>query len=204
MNFFQMIENHDLFPLWMKLVFLVFVLILLPVYKNFYGWTNFLWFSDISLFITLIAVWTENALLASMMAVGLLIPEIGWNIDFFVRLFLKKKIFGLGEYMFDQDIPLYIRLLSLFHVILPVIWLYMLFCLGYKEYALILQTVFSWLVLLFTYAFTNPNDNINWVFGLGNKPQKKVSPSVYFIFIVLFYPLLIFLPTHFLLLWLFT
>lgn len=43
----------------------------------------FLWFSDIALFAVGIALWTKSRLLISMMAVGVFILEIGWNIDFF-------------------------------------------------------------------------------------------------------------------------
>src|SRR5262249_40872039 len=50
-------------------------------------WTvNFLWFSDIALLVTMPALWLESPLLASMMAVAVTLPELAWNLDFFVRL----------------------------------------------------------------------------------------------------------------------
>src|SRR2546423_14580012 len=36
---------------------------LVPVYVRQYGWRNFLWFSDVALFVTIAALWLENALL---------------------------------------------------------------------------------------------------------------------------------------------
>ena len=63
-------------PLWLKLGYTVFVAILVPVYWRYYGAGNFLWFSDLALFITLAAVWLESSLLASTLSVGLL--ELVW------------------------------------------------------------------------------------------------------------------------------
>ena len=42
--------------------------VLVPVYWHYYGPTNFLYFCDIALIFTLIAIWPENALLISMCA----------------------------------------------------------------------------------------------------------------------------------------
>ena len=59
-------------PLWLKLVYTGFVVVTVPVYAVKYGFRNFLWFSDIGLLLTVPALWLESSLLASMMAVGLL------------------------------------------------------------------------------------------------------------------------------------
>src|SRR5690606_35092583 len=59
-----------------KVVYTLFVLLLVPVYWVQHGPANFLWFSDIALLLALAALWLENRFLASMMAVGVLIPEI--------------------------------------------------------------------------------------------------------------------------------
>src|SRR5262249_12211831 len=47
------------------------------------------------------------------------LPELAWNLDFFVRLTTGATFMGLSGYMFDRNIPLFIRALSLFHVGLP-------------------------------------------------------------------------------------
>lgn len=72
---------------------------------------------------TCIALWTENRLLPSMMALGVLLPELGWIIDFTVRLLLGQEAipFDGTRYMFDPGIPLWIRGLSLYHIVLPII-----------------------------------------------------------------------------------
>ena len=58
-------------PLAVKLGYTAFMAVLVPVYWANYGPTNFLYFCDVALFLTLAAVWTESALLASMAAVGM-------------------------------------------------------------------------------------------------------------------------------------
>ena len=186
-------------PLWIKLAYTLFVAILVPVYWKKWGLANFLWFSDIALFVMLAAVWLESSLLASMMAIGVLLPEIAWNISYFFRLLTGSKLLGLTDYMFDSSKPLYLRALSLFHVILPALIIWMLFRFGFREDALYYQLRLGWLVLLVTYFFTDPAENINSAFGPGNKPQTRISPHLYFILVLLGFPLLIYLPSWLLL-----
>jgi hypothetical protein len=69
-------------PLWLKIAYGVFVPFLIVVYWPRYGPSNFLWLSDIALFMIAGAVIFEMPLLASMPAVGVLPLEIFWTIDF--------------------------------------------------------------------------------------------------------------------------
>jgi hypothetical protein len=70
-------------PLGLKVVYTISVCALVPIYWRQYGPANFLWFSDIALLAFVPALWLENALLASMMAVSVVFFEAPWNIDFF-------------------------------------------------------------------------------------------------------------------------
>jgi hypothetical protein len=190
-------------PLWLKLTYTAFVAVLVPVYWVKWGPGNFLWFSDIALFGALVAVWLGSSLIASMMTLAVLLPELGWNLDYFSRLLTGKNVFGLSGYMFDSSRPLYLRALSLFHVILPALLIWLVYRLGYDPRALYYQTGLAWLVLPLTYLLTDPADNINWVRGPGEKPQQKIHPLLYLIGVMLFFPLFVYLPTHFLMRWLF-
>ncbi|HET9787523.1 MAG TPA: hypothetical protein VFP47_10335, partial [Pyrinomonadaceae bacterium] len=126
-----------MFPLWLKIAFTLFVLILIPIYWRQYGPSNFLWFSDIALFVTAAALWLENGLLASMMTLSILLLDIAWNIDFVGRLLVGRNVFGLSKYMFDGTIPRPVRLVSLFHIWFPLLLLWMVYRLGYDERALL-------------------------------------------------------------------
>lgn len=192
-----------LIPLWIKLACTLFVLVTVAVYAFKYPPCNFLWFSDIALIGTVPALWLESGFLASMMAIGVLLPEAFWNLGFFGQLFTGRRISGLTDYMFDAAKPLYLRALSLFHVFLPLLLLWMVARLGYDPDALAAQTALAWIVLPLCYRFTDPKENVNWVFGPGSAPQRRLHPLAYLALIMTGFPLLLYLPTHVLLLWLF-
>ena len=187
--------DHQI-SLWIKIAYIVFVLVLIPVYWKHWGPANFLWFSDIALFVSGIALWTESKLLASMMAVGVLLPELYWNVELLVRLLTGYRLAGLTDYMWDKEKPLYLRLLSLFHVLLPAALILMLINFGYDTAAIYYQTLLAWIILFLTYQLTSPAANINWVFGLGNTPQHKISPRYFLLLMMMGYAIVIFLPTH--------
>ena len=187
-------------PLWIKVAYTLMVAVIVPVYLAYYGPANFLWFSDVALVVTGVALWLESPLLVSMMTVGVLLPELLWNITVFTRLLTGVRVSGLADYMFDTRIPKWIRALSLFHVVLPVLMLWMLHRLGYDPRALPAQTALAWVILPLTYAVTKPEDNINWVYGPGARPQRQISPPLYLAFVLIFFPLIVYVPTHLLLL----
>ncbi|RDV14166.1 membrane-associated protein [Pontibacter diazotrophicus] len=190
-------------PLWLQLSYTLFVLVLIPVYWKRYGPANFLWFSDITLFSVGIALWTGNKLLVSMMAVGVLPLELVWCVDYFGRLLTGKQLVGLSDYMFDEEKSLFLRGLSLFHVFLPAIIIWLLMEWGYDTDAIYWQTALTWVVLPITYLVTDPKENINWVFGPGSKPQKTIPRGLYLVCVMLIWAIAVILPSHFLLKWIF-
>ncbi|SIR47513.1 hypothetical protein SAMN05421545_3799 [Pontibacter lucknowensis] len=190
-------------PLWLPIAYTLFLLVLVPVYWKHYGPGNFLWFSDVALFSVGIVLWTENHLLLSMMAVGVLGLELVWNVDYFGRLLTGRDLLGLSDYMFHPDKSFFLRGLSLFHVFLPAIVIWLLIEWGYDTRAIWYQTALAWIVLPLSYLLTDPKENVNWVFGPGNEPQRAIPGGLYFALAMLFFPLCIFLPSHFILQWLF-
>ena len=186
-------------PLWLKVLYSLFMCILVPVYWYNYGPTNFLWASDIALFFTLAALWLEHPLPNSMMVVGVLPLEIAWAID----LVSGAHLFGITTYMFRTELALYLRALSLFHVILPPIMIFLLFRLGYDRRALVAQTLLTWTILPLTYLVTGPEDNINLVYGFGHEPQTTLPPLAYLALEMALIPILICVPCHFAMRWLF-
>ena len=187
-------EGH--IPLWLKVSFTLFVLVLLPVYWRQYGPGNFLWFSDLALLLTVPALWLESSLLASMILISIGLLELMWIIDFFVRLIVGASVTGLSAYMFDSKILLGIRALSLFHIVLPIIVVWIVSRLGYDGRALIAQTAFAWIVLPLSYLLTKRSENVNWVYGFGSRPQRWMGSRLYLALLMLLFPLVIYLPTH--------
>jgi hypothetical protein len=185
--------------LWIKIAYTLFVCWLIPLYWKQYGPSNFLWFSDIALMLLVPGLWLESKLIISAMAVSVLLLEVVWNVDFLIRLMTGKRLVGLSTYMFDPTISLSIRALSLFHVLLPVLLLWYVYRLGYDDRALVVQTLLAWIILPVSYLFTSPEDNINWVYGFGEKPQTRLPALLYLVLLMLGFPLIVYLPTHFVL-----
>jgi hypothetical protein len=177
-------------PLWLTLAYGLAVPVIAVVYWRSYGPTNFLWLSDVALAFTFAALVTGNPLLASMPAVGVLPLELAWTIDFLTG----GRVIGLAGYMFDPKLSLYLRGLSLFHLALPPTLLFLLYELGYDRRAL--TTLLTWIILIITYVATDPEQNINWVFGPGSKPQRVLPPRLYLVLEMVVLPLLVLLPTH--------
>lgn len=193
-------------PLWLKLGYTAFVAVLVPCYWSLYGPTNFLYFCDLSLFFTLAAVWTESALLASMPAVGILLPQALWMVDF-LSMAVGLKGLGLTAYMFDSHKPLFTRGLSFFHFWLPILIVYLVWRLGYDRRALKAWSIVAFVVVLICYfllpapppplAHPNLPVNVNYVYGLSDeKPQSWMHPHLYFLTELAVLGAGIYLPTH--------
>lgn len=101
--------------------------------------------------------------------------------------------------MFNPRISLFIRALSLFHIVLPVLLLWMVYRLGYDPRAFILQTLLAWIVLPVSYLLTEPLENVNWVYGFRNKRQKVMPAPLYVGLLMALFPVVIYFPTHVLL-----
>jgi hypothetical protein len=183
-------------PLGLKVIYTLFVCALVPIYWRQYGPANFLWFSDIALLALVPALWLENALLVSMMAISVVFFEALWNVDFFVRLLTGKSLIGLSAYMFDPKIPLFIRGLSCFHIVLPLLLVWTLQRVGYDQRAFVWQTVVAMAVLPLSYLMSNPHENVNWVYGFGQNPQRILPAPLFVILLMVLFPLVVYLPTH--------
>ena len=93
------VQTHKI-PLAAKVAGTAFLAVLVPVYLHTYGPTNFLWFCDAALILTVAGMWLESSLLISMCAVGILLPQCLWLADFGSNL-LGFHFLNLTGYMFD-------------------------------------------------------------------------------------------------------
>lgn len=194
-------------PLSLKFAYTAFMIVLVPVYWHHYGPTNFLYFCDAALFLTLIGLWIESPFLISMCAVGILAPQALWVIDFLFGI-VGVTLVGITAYMFKHENSLFLRGLSLFHGWLPFLLAYLVWRLGYDRRGFPAWTVLSWALLLVCFFFMPPPDpnagltpvNINYVFGPSDDaPQHWVAPYTRLAVMLAGMPLLLFLPVHILL-----
>ena len=203
------LQARHLIPLWLKCAYTAFCMILIPYYWHAYGLTNFLYFCDVSLFFTLAAVWLEWPILASMPAVGILLPQTLWMLDLLVEV-CGSHLTGMTGYMFDNSISLFTRCLSLFHFWLPILLVWLVWRLGYDKRALVAWTLLAWGLVLVCYFFipappAPPANrllpvNINYVYGFSDSaPQSWMPQNAYVGLLMAVLAIGIFLPTHFIL-----
>jgi hypothetical protein len=197
-------------PLWLKLLYTAFMAVLVPVYLYYYGPTNFLYFCDVALILTLVGIWIESPLLVSMCAIGITVPQLVWVIDF-LGAAVGFPIVGMTAYMFEAHRSLFLRGLSLFHGWLPFLLIFLVARLGYDRRALAAWTATAFVLCLVAFFLLPPAGaqlanpllprNVNYVFGLDDaRPQTWIkSPGAYLVTWMAALVLLIFVPTHFVL-----
>ena len=196
-------------PLSVKLLYTAFMAVLVPCYWSAYGPTNFLYFCDVALFMTLAALWTENALLASTPLVGILLPQMLWCADVFGTL-AGRPITGMTAYMFDANLPLFTRGLSSFHGWLPFLLLWVVWRLGYDRRAFWVWTALALTLMVVCFFLLPPPPappetpnipvNVNYVYGFSDdRPQQWMDPRLFFLLMLVAQPLVIILPAHLLL-----
>jgi hypothetical protein len=194
-------------PLILKLAYTAFMAVMVPVYWYYYGPTNFLYFCDTALILTLIGIWPENALLISMGAVGILVPQIYWAFDVALNA-AGYSLTGMTDYMFDSTHSLFLRLLSLFHAWLPFLLLYLVWRIGYDRRAFWSWTVLAWALLLICFFLMPPPTpnpgltpvNIDYVWGMDDHAaQTWMPPYAWLATLLIGLPLIVFAPTHFVL-----
>lgn len=200
-------------PLAVKLAYTAFVAILIPVYLKNYGPTNFLYFCDVALLMTLVAVWIESPVMLSAALVGIFLPQMLWVVDFFCVLF-GGKLVGMTNYMFSP--PYFLRFLSFFHFWLPFLLLYLVWRVGYDRRGLLVWAVTAWAVVTVCYVWLPPpspvNDpdtkqqlrdpnvpvNVNFVYNIASdeERQKWMDPDLYLAVYLGALVGAIFVPTH--------
>ena len=199
------VQRHKI-PLAVKVAGTAFLAVLVPVYWHSYGPTNFLWFCDAALILTVAGMWLESSLLISMCAVGILLPQCLWLVDFGSQL-LGLRLLGLTGYMFDSHLPLFTRGLSLFHGWLPLLLVWLLHRVGYDKRGLPAWTGLAAGLVLVCYFFTPPAGahladpnlpiNLNYLYGFNDQqPQTWINQNLYVLLWFGALWLVVFLPTH--------
>lgn len=196
-------------PLWLKIAVSLFAIALVPIYWHYYSPFNFLYFCDLALLITAVAIWPEHRLLLSMAALSILLVQAVWIVD----LVTAGRLLGLAAYMFDPGLPPGLRLLSLFHAWLPILLIFLLWRLGYDRRAIYWQSMLGIIVLLICYflaphsptspcvlAHPDMSLNINYVLGPNSQRRQTWMPGgEYLALLCAVLVVVIYLPTHWLL-----
>jgi hypothetical protein len=192
-------------PLLIKLGFSAFLAVHLTLNLRFYGPLNYLWFCDLALLTTFIALWTNNRLLLCMTAVSLFGPSALWMADLFHHFITHREWIGWTDYMEDTRLPLPLRLASTFHIWLPPLLIYCIHHTRYDRRALWAQTAVAVLVLILCRTIAPPPPahdiheivNINAAYGTSDAaPQTRLPPALYLLKVVIKCWIVFYLPTH--------
>jgi len=187
-------------PLWLKIAWTLWVLCWAPVYWKQYGAQNFLFFCDLGNFLILVALWAESPLIFSWQAVSLSLVQSLFAVDLAGALFSGHHLVGATDFMFDSGRPLLVRLMSLFHLVTPVLLLWAIWRLGYDRRGWKLQILTLWVVVPINFLW-RPEHDVNWARGLFFHEQHMMPPLLYLLGYLLVAPLILFYPTHLFLLW---
>jgi hypothetical protein len=189
--------------LWMKVFWTVCVILWVPLYWKQYGAQNFLFFCDLGNLFIVAALWLESALIFSWQATGLLVFQTLFAIDLVGAFISGRHWIGGTEYMFDPQVPLPMRLLSLFHLVTPPLLLWAIHRLGYDQRGWKCQTLTAWIVVPINYLW-RPQYDVNWARGFFFRDQHAVPGLVYLLAYLVLVPALVYYPTHRVLLFCFT
>jgi hypothetical protein len=187
-------------PLWLKILWTVWVLVWAPLYWRQYGAQNLLYFCDLGNVFIAAALWLESPPIFSWQACGLLLFQSLYTIDLLIAAISGKHPIGGTEYMFDRTLPLLVRCFGLFHLVTPPLLLWAIWRLGYDRRGWKYQTLMAWVVVPINY-FWRPQSDVNWARGPFFHEQHLVPGALYLTGYLIAVPLLVYWPTHLLLHW---
>jgi hypothetical protein len=190
-------------PSWLQWSALLWLVIWVPAYWRTWGAANFLHLCDVAVVLTCVGLWSNNALLLSSQAVSSLLIDTAWACDAAWRLFTGRHLIGGTEYLFEAEFPLWVRLLSLFHVVMPFLLLWALHRLGYDRRGWIVQSLIAIPVIVSARLAATPQINFNYVFTDPFFHRTWGPAPLHLAAVLLFLMFVVYLPTHLLLMRLF-
>ena len=186
------------FPQWVRWASLIWLAVWIPAYWYYWGAQNFVHLCDVAVILTCAGLWWSNSLLLSSQAVSSIVVDLLWDLDAAWRFFLGHNLIGGTEYMWDAHYPLWVRLLSLFHIVWPILLLWSLARVGYDRRGCLLQAAIAADAIVVARS-TAPVLNINYAFRdpIFHRAWGPAAAHLALIWIVLV--IVIYLPTHFIL-----
>ena len=149
-------------------IFLIFFgafAMLYGIYRGYPSWI--FWFCYISMILIGIGALRKDSLLIAAQFNLLFFPLLFWNIDFFLVLFTGNSYLGIAGYFFEEML-LPARIISLEHLFLIPLILYLLYLIKIKKKDILKSYIISIFQVSLIFAvmkILNANiDNVNCVF----------------------------------------
>jgi hypothetical protein len=175
-----------------------FLAVYVPGYALAYGLANFLFLCNLSVILAGIGIWARGRLLLSSQAVASLLVGVAWTADVAFRLLGGRYLIGATAYMWDGQWPLFTRLLSLYHVALPVVLVLALRRVGYDARGYWLQSAIAIVAVAASRLF-GPAVNINYAYMDPLLKRTWGGPVTHVAVVAGFLVLLVYPLTHVLL-----
>lgn len=153
----------DTFERVMRWVALAWLVVWFPAYARVWGWTNFLHLCDVAVLLSVAGFVFRSPLLLSSQAIGTAALYLAWWVEALTRCLTGRDLTGGLDYMWDARYPLWVRLLSLFHVVLPILLIWAVARRGYERRALALESAIV-TALLVVSRFYSSALNLNYAY----------------------------------------
>jgi hypothetical protein len=192
-------SHSSRFPISIRWGAVCWLLIWIPAYCHAWGAANFLHLCDVAVVLTCIGLWSNSTVLLSSQAVSSLLIDIAWAADAAARFLSGRHLIGGTEYLFDTSFPLWVRMLSLFHVVMPFVLLWALNRVGYDRRGWILQCAIAIPVIVLSRLAATPKTNINFVCTDPFFHRAWGPAPLHILAVLVFLAFIVYLPTHLLL-----
>jgi hypothetical protein len=170
-----------------------------PSYAVAYGFANFLVLCNLTVLLVGVGLWTCSRLLLSSQAVAIVLVGPVWTLDLLSRLVIGRHLLGGGTaYMWDPQWPLFTRLLSLYHVVLPPLLVLVLRRVGYDRRGYWLQSAIT-VVAVAIGRWFGPAVNLNQAYVEPVFGRTWGGPATHVLAVVAFLALLVYPLSHLLL-----
>jgi hypothetical protein len=186
----------DSIPLVARLGFTVWMLVWVPVVLAAQGPQNFWWLCNLAQFILLYAIWRSNRLLISSQAGTVVLVGLFWTVDFVGALAFGQSPFGITAYMFNDQLPLSLRMTSTYHIWLPFFVLWLCRWRGYDRRGPWLQCAIGTAAIVGGWAFGDPERNLNYTTAPFGIEPVWLPQALFIPLLCLATAVLVYLPGH--------
>jgi hypothetical protein len=183
------------FPAALRWGAVVWLAIWIPAYWRTWGAINFLHFCDIAVILACAGFFFESRLLISSQAVASILVDLVWIVDVASKLFFGRYLLSGTDYMFDTHYALWVRLLSLFHIAMPLLLIWAVRRAGYDRRGFPLQLAIAFVAFIAS-RFTNSALNMNYAFADPFFHRQWGAAPIHLLVIFAFMLFVVYLPTH--------
>jgi hypothetical protein len=185
-------------PLPARLLFTAWMAVWVPIVLASQGPQNFWWLCNLAQFIVLACLWVPNRLLLSSQAGTVMLIGLIWTLDLVATLLLGESPTGITAYLFNEDLPLSLRLTSSYHVWLPIfmLWLCRPEHIGYDRRGPWLQCLVGSAAIVGGWWFGEPERNLNYTHAPFGIEQVWLPDAVFIPVLCVLTAVLVYLPGH--------